>query len=179
MTMLNSRWTLRAMIAGGWIALLGLISGQAHADTPSCPVASAFPQGIATLPAIKVYTGADGISHLARTELKGFSIPFFNSGGALTQTVLGPSLKAVLVQGPANADIPVRTGIGRVIFLILQGSLTVVLPDGEEATARPGELIIFDDASSKTGHGGRTGPCGYTSLSIAIPDGAPDLPVQR
>jgi quercetin dioxygenase-like cupin family protein len=157
----------------------GLLAGQARAQNNACAPTPLFAHGTAVLPVIKVFTGADGVSHIGRTEIKGFAIPFFNSSGVLTQTVLGPSLKVVLVQGPANAQIPVRAGIGRVMFLILQGSSTVVLPNGEEATASPGEVIIFDDASSKTGHGGRIGPCGYTSLSIAIPDDAPDVAVQR
>ena len=166
---------------GAFICLLSLVAGQAHASAaPSaCGAAAPLQLGGSPVPVIKVYTGADGVSHIDHTEIKGFTVPFFNSGGVLTQTVLGPSLKVVIVQGPPNAEIPVRTGIGRVMFLTLQGSTTVVLPNGGEATASPGELIIFDDASSKSGHGGRTGPCGYTALSIAIPDSAPDIAIQR
>jgi hypothetical protein len=164
--------------AGAFVAALSLIASQARAAPEACTSAPPFPHGTAVLPAIKVYTGADGVSHIERTELKGIAVPFF-SGGVLTETVLGPSLKVVLVHGPPNGTIPVRTGIGRVMFLTLEGSSTVILPSGEEATVSPGELIIFDDASSKSGHGGRTGPCGYTALSIGIPDGAPDLAVQR
>ena len=162
----------------GLIGALSLLPLQARAGTSACKAGAPFENGTSVLPAIKVYTGADGMSHIQRTEIRGFTVPFF-SGGVLAETVLGPSLKVVLVHGPANGKIPVRTGIGRVMFLTLEGSSTVVLPSGEEATASPGELIIFDDATSKSGHGGRTGPCGYTALSIALPDGAPDNPVQQ
>ena len=155
------------------------LAAQAHANPAACESAARLELGAAPLPVIKVYTGVDGVSHIDHTEIKGFTVPFFQSGGVLTQTVLGPSLKVVIVRGPPNANMPVRIGIGRVMFLTLQGSTTVVLPSGEEATASPGDLTIFDDASSKTGHGGRTGPCGYTALSVAIPDGSPDIAVQR
>jgi hypothetical protein len=157
---------------------MSLLSCPAFADD-RCVSGDPFPNGTRVLPAIKVYTGEDGLSHITHAEISGFDVPFFKSNGTLTQTVLGPSVKLALVRGPANTKIPVRTGVGRVMFLTLQGSSTVVLPDGQEATASPGEVIIFDDASSKTGHGGRTGPCGYTAMSIAIPDGAPDIPVQK
>jgi len=165
--------------AGTLIFLSSLMARQAYASPAACGAIAPLKLGGSPVPVIKVYTGADGVSHIDRAEIKGFALPFFHSGGMLTQTVLGPSLKVVIVQGPPNAQIPVRTGIGRVMFLTLQGSSTVVLPGGAEATASPGDLIIFDDASSKSGHGGRTGPCGYTALSIAIPDGAPDIAIQR
>jgi hypothetical protein len=176
--MLAFSFSFGKAIAAVLVLAISLLAGQACAETEACASASPFPNGTVNLPVIKVYTGADGVSHIERSEVKGFTVPFF-SRGVLTETVLGPALKVVIVHGPANGTIPVRTGIGRVMFLTLEGSSTVVLPSGEEATALPGEVIIFDDASSKSGHGGRTGPCGYTALSIGIPDGAPDLAVQR
>ena len=106
-------------------------------------------------------------------------MPFFKTGKVLTQTLLRPSLKVVLVQRPADEFIPIRAGIGRVMFLTLEGSSSFVLPDGEKATSFPGGLVVFDDKASKTGHGGRTGNCGYVALSISIPDGSPDFAEQR
>jgi hypothetical protein len=38
---------------------------------------------------------------------------------------------------------------------------------------------MFDDADSRTGHGGRTGVCGYTALSIAVPPDAPMFAEQK
>jgi hypothetical protein len=64
--------------------------------------------------------------------------------------------------------------LGKEIFLTIQGSSTLVLPNGQEQPVSPGTLVIFQDGGSKSGHGGRTGPCGYVALSIAFPDSAND-----
>ena len=168
--------TSRGVLLGACLILLG---GHVAAATNTCDTADLFAGGISRLPAIRVFTGADGVSHIEHRTIEGFNVPFFGSGKTLFETVLGPSAKVVLVNGPASQTIPVRAGIGRVMFLTLRGSSTVVLPTGEEMTATPGTLIVFDDADSRTGHGGRTGACGYTALSIGIPAGAPTFAEQK
>ena len=98
--------------AAALICLSSLLVGQARAAPAVCGAVAPLQLGGSPVPVIKVYTGADGVSHIERTEIKGFAVPFFNSGGVLTQTVLGPSLKVVVVQGPPSTEIPVRKGIG-------------------------------------------------------------------
>jgi hypothetical protein len=138
-----------------------------------------FPSDTRVLRTLHVYTGADGVSHIEEGRLEGVSLPFLKTGKTMTETFLGPAPKVALVHGPADETIPVRAGIERVMFLTLAGSSTIVLPNKEEATATPGTLTIFDDKASTTGHGGRTGPCGYTAISMPIPDSAPSIPLQK
>ncbi len=45
-----------------------------------------------------------------------------------------------------------------------------VVPDGQEQAVTPGTVVIFEDGGSKTGHAGRTGPCGYVAIIIGCPD---------
>ena len=156
-------------------SLVGLPISSPVLAAASCPSADLFAAGTGTLRTVLVYTGADGVSHLKAVEVKGVVTPFLKSGKSAIHTALGPAERVTLAEGPPDADIPIRAGGGRVLFLILKGSSTVVLPDGSEMTATPGMLVAIDDAASRTGHGGRTGPCGYVALSVAVPAGAPIL----
>jgi hypothetical protein len=183
MVLLSNGTTVAPVLAWGRAAsavvatvLLGCSPCRA---ATACPTGGLFPSGTGLLDTVLVYTGADGVSHLKAVKVKGVVAPFLKSGQTAIHTALGPAERVTLTEGPPNAEIPIRAGSGRVLFLILKGSSTVVLPDGSEMTATPGMLVAIDDTASRTGHGGRSGPCGYVALSLAVPDGAPILAEQK
>ncbi|WP_304164518.1 hypothetical protein [Phenylobacterium aquaticum] len=156
---------LKAMVLGVASSLAALSAAQAAArcDAPTPPL---FPAGVEVIRTIRVYTGADGESHFEDKVTRGVTHPFFKTDKLVAQNIFGPSPKVSLVSGPADQAWPARPG-GPGMFLGLAGSSFVTLPNGEEREIAPGVLAVFEDQASKTGHGGRSGPCGYVTLSIA------------
>jgi len=137
-----------------------------------CPAAVPFPNGVEVVKAIRVYKANNGESAFETVEFKGESKAYFKPGEMFSHTLLANAAKVQIVAGPANALLPYHAPPGKEIFLTIQGSSTLMLPNGQEQTVLPGTVVIFDDGGSKTGHAGRTGPCGYVAINIAFPDSA-------
>ncbi len=142
------------------------------ATLASCPPAVPFPDGVETVKAIRVYKAANGESAFETVEFKGESKAYFKPGELFSHAVLANAAKVQLISGPANVVLPYHAPLGKEIFLTIQGSSTIVLPNGQERAVLPGTVVIFDDGGSKTGHAGRTGPCGYVAVNIVFPDSA-------
>ena len=140
----------------------------------NCPAAVPFPDGVELVKAIRVYKASNGESAFETVEFKGESKAYFKPGELFSHTLLANTARVQLISGPANVVLPYHAPMGKEMFLTLQGSSTVVLPNGQEQAVLPGTLVIFQDGGSKTGHAGRTGPCGYVALNIVFPDGAND-----
>jgi quercetin dioxygenase-like cupin family protein len=138
----------------------------------SCPAAVPFPDGVEAVKAIRVFKAANGESAFESVEFKGESKAYFKPGELFSHTLFANAAKVQIVSGPPNVTLPLHAPPGKEIFLTIQGSSTVVLPNGQEQTVLPGTVVIFDDGGSKTGHAGRTGPCGYVAINIAFPDSA-------
>ena len=130
-----------------------------------CPASVPFPNGVQVVKAVRVYTAANGESAFETVTYTGEGKAYFKPGEIFTHNDLGPAAKVQLISGPGNVLLKPHTG-PRELFLIIQGSSTIVLPSGQESAVTPGTLVFFDDATSKTGHGGRTGPCGYVAINI-------------
>ena len=137
-----------------------------------CPAAVPFPNGVEVLKAIRVYRAANGESAFETVQFKGESKAYFKAGELFSHNLLANAAKVQIISGPPNVVLPYHAPAGKEIFLTIQGSSTVVLPNGQEQAVLPGTLVIFDDGGSKTGHGGRTGSCGYVAVSVAFPDSA-------
>ena len=130
-----------------------------------CPASVPFPKGVSVIKAVRVYTAADGESDFQTVTFTGEGKAYFKPGEIFTHTDLGASAKVQFVSGPPNVILKPHKA-PREMFLTIQGSSEIVLPSGKTYPVRPGTLVIFDDATSKSGHGGRTGPCGYVAINI-------------
>ena len=147
-------------------------AGASDSALSHCPAAVPFPNGIEFVKAIRVYKAANGESAFETVEFKGESKAYFKPGEVFSHTLFANAAKVQIISGPANVVLPLHAPPGKEIFLTIQGSSTVVLPNGQEQAVLPGTVVIFDDGGSKTGHAGRTGPCGYVAINIVFPDSA-------
>jgi hypothetical protein len=156
-------------VFGARIIIAGLAigaAGAALAQPSACQASLPFPGGVAVVKALRVYTTPSGESDVETVDFNGESKAYFKPGELFTHTNLGGAEKVQLVSGPADVVLPPHPTPYREMFLTLQGSSTVVLKDGREFPVGPGTLVIFDDKTSRSGHAGRTGPCGYVALNI-------------
>jgi hypothetical protein len=167
--------TLKLLMCGALLWSGGVLAARAAEPDAlaTCAKMLPFPNGIAVVTAIRVYTAPDGESAFEDLPIKSESKAFFKPGELFTHVDLGGAKKVQLVSGPPNVTIAFKPTPYKEMFLALQGESTIVLPNGQERKLSPGSLLIMDDQHSKTGHGGRTGPCGYLDLNIVPPDPAP------
>ena len=165
------------LLAGIATVLFSSMAATAAESAPAsagklgeCPAATPFPTGIEVVKAVRVYTAASGDSAFETVTFTGEGKAYFKPGEVFTHIDLGAAKKVQFVSGPAGAVLKPHATPYKELFLTIQGSSTIVLPSGQEYAVNPGTLVIFDDVGSKTGHGGRTGPCGYVAINIIPAD---------
>ncbi len=156
------------------VMLLGAASTALAAET--CPPALPFPNGVEVFKAVRVYTAANGESAFEDVTFKGASKAYFKPGELFAHVNFGPATKVQLVAGPPNVKLASHPSPYKEIFMTLQGESAVILPSGAKLALTPGVMVIMDDMSSKTGHGGSTGPCGYVALNIVPPPASDQVP---
>lgn len=175
MTLINIRLSRAPALSA--LLLMSLPSAaMAAAEVCSTPSAPLFAQGFKAIHTVRVVTGKDGESHFEDGDQSASSHPFFNTGKFVDINVLSNAAKVSLVSGPPNETIPMHPKPAPGVFLLLAGWNAVTTASGEERVIRPGTLLIFDDADSRSGHGGRTGPCGFVSLTLSAPEAPPTPP---
>lgn len=121
----------------------------------------------------RAYTAADGESRIETIDLKGEGGVYYGGKVSLTQFPLGDPANVTIVYGHPHMDIPPHPSPYREIFLIVSGSSTVVLKDGTEFQLTPGSMLLSEDQTSKTGRGGKSGPCGYVAIDFQYKNDAP------
>ena len=167
--MIAKAWTFAR-----WVLVVSALApfplAMAQPAAPACPAAVPFPAGIEMIKAVRVYTAADGESAFEELSFKGEGKAYFKPGELFFHNEFGDAQKVQLVSGPPNIILGPHPTPYREMFLTIQGQSSVVLPNGQSRDLTPGSLVIFDDATSKTGHGGRTGPCGYIAFNIVPAD---------
>jgi len=114
----------------------------------------------------RAYVGSDGESRIETIDLPGQGGVYYGGKVSLTQFGLGDPSNVVIVYGHPHMDIPLHRSPYREVFLILSGSSTVELPDGTHFDMKPGSLMLSEDQASKTGRGGKSGPCGYVAVDL-------------
>jgi mannose-6-phosphate isomerase-like protein (cupin superfamily) len=114
----------------------------------------------------RAYTGDDGESKIETIDLAGQSGVYYGGKVSLTQFAIGDPTSAVIVYGHPNMAIPAHPSPYREIFLILSGSSTVELKNGERVHMLPGSLMLSEDQTSHSGRAGRSGPCGYVAIDF-------------
>lgn len=152
------------------LALLGILPAMnlAHAaPPPSCPPVSVFGVGLDHLDGYRFFTGPDGTTDVAPLRIDARRVPMLKTGKSLSILNLPMSHKRgdEIVVGAPDTEIGMHPAPYKEMFIMLSGSVTVTTPKFK-AELYPGSVLLFEDVGSKTGHGGHTGPCGYTSLSI-------------
>lgn len=157
------------LAAGACMAADATPAALQSASSADCPAAAPFPNGAQVIRGVRVYTAANGESDFETLTYTGEGKAYFKPGEIFTHNDLGPAAKVQVISGPANVQFKPHTG-PRELFLIVQGSSTIVLPNGKAYALTPGTVAFFDDATSKTGHGGRSGPCGYVAINIVPPE---------
>ncbi len=155
-------------------AIFGFASSALAAQ--ACPPAVPFPNGIEVFKAVRVYTAANGESAFEDVTYKGSSKAYFKPGELFSHVNFGAASKVQLISGPANVKLAPHPSPYTEIFMTLQGQSSVILPSGAKLDLTPGVMVIMDDMSSKTGHGGSTGPCGYVALNIVPPPASDRVP---
>ena len=138
----------------------------AAADAPACPAMAGFPTGFRVLKVVHVVKREDGRSDFVDEPIGAEEHAYFKPGEIFRSIGFGAAQKVQLVSGRGNVTWPCHGSLGYGRFLTIEGSSSVVLPEGREREAVPGTLVVMGDMGPKLGHAGRTGPCGYTSLQI-------------
>ena len=143
-------------------------AGHAMAAVPaSCAAPTVFTTALDHLDGYRFFVGPGGDTAVESYRIGAKKVPMLKTGKQLAILNLPTSSKrgAEIVVGPPDADIPMHPAPYREMFIMLGGS-TQVSTKTFKAEMKPGSVLFFDDAGSKTGHAGHTGPCGYISLSI-------------
>lgn len=157
------------------LASMILAAALAHAPAPAshrpaagsvCPGPPPFADGFRVLDAVRVVKGASGESEFVPLSLTAVTRAYFKPGELFASLNFGPAEKVQIVSGPPNVTLPFHASLGYEVFLTIQGSSTVVLPNGQQRMLRPGSLVIMEDMGSTHGHSGVTGPCGYVSVQM-------------
>ena len=132
----------------------------------ACKPAVPFADGLRLIKGVRVVVGKNGESDFAPLKLDATTKAYFKPGELFASINFGAASKVQIVSGPANVKLPYHASLAYEMFLTVQGSSTVVLPDGREQELTPGMLVVMEDMGSKTGHAGRTGPCGYVAFQL-------------
>ena len=148
------------------------LSGGGDAAPLTSPVAAKckpsipFPNGLRVLGGVRIVLDKNGESAFAPLKIDAKIRAYFKPGELFSSINFGSAAKVQIVSGPPNVALPYRPSLGYEMFLTLQGSSTVVLSGNREQVIKPGMMVVMEDMGSKSGHGGRTGSCGYVALQI-------------
>ena len=153
------------------LTLAALLAAAPAADAPGPPVcapSTAFTPDLRRLKGYRVFTGPDGDSAVEPLTIDARVVPLLSTGKELAILDLPkPGSRAPqIVAGAANVDLPMHPAPYKEMFVMLGGSVTFRTAK-VSVELKPGSVLLFEDTDAKVGHGGRTGPCGYVSLSIA------------
>ncbi|WP_293897728.1 hypothetical protein [Phenylobacterium sp.] len=162
------RTTARALTVGLVSSAALLAANASTAAAAVCPPTTVFNTGLKQLDGYRVFTGPDGDSQVEPLHIEARQVPLLKTGKLLGMIELpnSPKRGAEIVIGPPDVDLPMHAAPYREMFILLGGSVTFQTAKFK-AEMKPGSVLLFEDVDAKTGHGGRTGPCGYISLSIA------------
>ncbi len=151
-----------------------LASAPALAGEPThagCPAFDPATYSLKVLRNYRVYTDpATGDSKVEQVPIPIKETPLLKTGKILKLFDFGPAKRVEIVIAPADLDLPMHPAPYRERFLMLAGSVEMDVADGTKIAMVPGDMVTMDDVASKTGHGGRIGPCGYIDLDMTPAD---------
>ena len=153
-------------------AMAGLLlaSTPALAADPAKAACPAFDPATYSMKVIRnyrVYTDpTTGDSKVEQVPIPIKETPLLKTGKILKLFDFGPAKRVEIVIAPPDLDLPLHPAPYRERFLVLAGSVEMDVADGTKVAMVPGDMVSMDDVASKTGHGGRIGPCGYIDLDM-------------
>jgi mannose-6-phosphate isomerase-like protein (cupin superfamily) len=133
----------------------------------ACPSVTAQTFNPNVIRNFRIYT--DPVTHESKVEQLPVSAkltPLFRTGKILKEFNFGGAKRVQIVVAPADFDLPMHPAPYRESFIMLSGSVDMVVADGEKIAIGPGDMVTMDDMASKIGHGGRVGPCGYVDMEV-------------
>ena len=156
------------LITAGLLLAAQPASAARKAKVPICPPTTAFTTELTHLDGYRVFTGPDGDSAVEPLRIDARIVPLLTTGkklGVLDLPKSGPRQPQIFI-GAADVDLPMHPAPYKEMFILLGGSFTFKTAKFSVAM-KPGSVLLFEDVDARVGHGGRIGPCGYVSLSIA------------
>jgi mannose-6-phosphate isomerase-like protein (cupin superfamily) len=151
-----------------------LANAPAFAGEPmhaACPAFDPATYSLKVLRNYRVYTDpATGDSKVEQVPIPIKETPLLKTGKILKLFDFGPAKRVEIVIAPADLLLPMHPAPYRERFLVLAGSVEMDVADGTKIAMVPGDMVSMDDVASKSGHGGRIGPCGYIDLDMVPVD---------
>ncbi|WP_428149657.1 hypothetical protein [Brevundimonas sp.] len=159
---------LGMIVAALGLSTLGGCATVASEPRTVCSAASPFRPGMETIEGYRVFTGPDGDSAVEPLSIdaRHVTLPFNGRVIDIFNLPTAPTRGVQIVAGPANMDLPMHPAPYKEMFILLSGSFTITTR-AFSAEMQPGSVLLFEDTDASHGHGGKIGPCGYVSLSIA------------
>jgi hypothetical protein len=152
-----------------WFGLvLGMTSSTLFAAPPGAGTGG---HGGGTLAYVRLYTGADGLTHFADEHLALEPVP----GGqgmeaALAVHRLGDAQGVLFAQLKAGAIEDWHVAPRRQLMVCIRGVVEITAADGQKRRLGPGQFMLLEDISGK-GHITRaTGTEDHVALAVPVPD---------
>lgn len=164
------------------VPLLTLSAALSAADAPgaAAPTANkpAMTQGIHKLAYVRLYTGADGISHFSDEALT-LSPPQTGGQGLeanLATNRIGDIKGALFALLKAGATEDWHVAPRRQFMLCVRGVVEITAADGTKRRMQPGQFMLLEDTTGKGHITHSAGPDDHVALAIPVPDGVPAKP---
>ena len=121
---------------------------------------------LAPIPAFRVYTGADGETHVEQ-----FAFPLGFGGPSLAALI--PAEGVIFRRTTADMDADFHPAPRRQLIVTTQGEGEIVTSDGTTLPLGPGTIVLVEDTAATAGRGHITrgrGTADRLSLFIPVPD---------
>lgn len=155
---------------GRW---LGLVLGMTATTLFAAPPGSG-PGGHAggTLAYIRLYTGADGLTHFSDERLR--LEPVAGGQGmeaALAVNRLGDAQGVLFAQLKAGATEDWHVAPRRQLMVCVRGVVEITAGDGQKRRLGAGQFMLLEDTSGKGHITHATGAEDHVALAVPVPDG--------
>jgi quercetin dioxygenase-like cupin family protein len=144
-----------------------------------CLVAALAVAGVTTASAageplayVRLYPGADGVSHFSRESLDFVPAGVPGVESVLAVHRLGDVKGAMIARLKAGATEDWHTAPRRQLMFCLHGIVEVTAGDGEIRRLRPGEFLLLEDVTGKGHRTHAAGPDDHVALAIPVESGA-------
>lgn len=157
------------MMRAAALAVLTMLATLAPSGTRTLAAEAASGAG---LEYIRLYTGADGVSHFSSEEL-----PLAQAGttgvlASLAVNRIGDSQGVLFARLKAGATEDWHIAPRRQFMVCVRGLVEITAGDGAKRRLKPGQFMLLEDT---TGKGHRTHALGkedHVALAVPVPDSA-------
>jgi quercetin dioxygenase-like cupin family protein len=117
---------------------------------------------------VRLYPGADGVSHFAKASLNFVPLGVPGVEAVLSAHRLGDVRGAMLARLKAGATEDWHPAPRRQFMFCLRGIVEVTAGDGETRRLRPGEFLLLEDVTGKGHRTHAAGPDDHVALAIPV-----------